>query len=789
MVSPLDRKLLRDLSSLRGQVITIALVVACGITSYITMRTAYDSLVASRDQYYEEHRFADLFAQLKRAPRALGPRLESIQGVAEVQTRVVESVLVPIEDMPRPATGTVVGVARHAEEELNRVYIKRGRALDPKHTDEVLVIEGFADAHGLEPGDSIKAVINSTLRELRIVGVALSPEYVMTLAPGQLSYDPGLSPILWMNESALEAAFQMEGAFNNVTFRLARDANIRGVQAQVDAELRPFGGLGSVGQDKQISNYMLSGELMQLDNMAGFVPYLFLSVAALLVNVVLSRLVQLQRGVIATLKAVGYRNLTIGLHYLKLVSVIVSSGAIAGVMLGAWLGNEMMGMYTGQYFRFPNPEYILAPSAVFFSVGVSVASAVLGAWVAVRRVVAMPPAEAMQPPAPARYRRSFLERVGLWRLLHPVVRMIWRELTRRPVRLVLSSVGISLAIGIVVVSRSMWDSMEYLIDVQFHRSMREDLNVTFSRPLPKGALSSLRNLSGVQYVEALRAVPVRLRAGHRFRDSVINGYPDVPTLRHLLDDEARSYPVPEDGILLTKKLGEILDVGIGDKLTVELREGEFATKTVNVVGLVAEPFGLAGHMNQRSLSALIGDTGPVNTALLTLDDEKLAGIEERLKVMPAVASVSSPKDFKRQFNEQSAAMMNVFTFVMSLFATIIAVGVIYNNARVALSQRNRDLASLRVLGFTRREIATILFGEQAVQVCLSIPIGLWVGHAMTQAMMSNADPETYRLPVMVSARTYLFAIVVAVGSALLSALLLRRKLNRLDLIGVLKTRE
>lgn len=789
MVSPLDRKLLRDLSSLRGQVITIALVVACGITSYITMRTAYDSLVASRDQYYEEHRFADLFAQLKRAPRALRPRLESIQGVAEVQTRVVESVLVPIEDMPRPATGTVVGVARHAEEELNRVYIKRGRALDPKHTDEVLVIEGFADAHGLEPGDSIKAVINSTLRELRIVGVALSPEYVMTLAPGQLSYDPGLSPILWMNESALEAAFQMEGAFNNVTFRLARDANIRGVQAQVDAELRPFGGLGSVGQDKQISNYMLSGELMQLDNMAGFVPYLFLSVAALLVNVVLSRLVQLQRGVIATLKAVGYRNLTIGLHYLKLVSVIVSSGAIAGVMLGAWLGNEMMGMYTGQYFRFPNPEYILAPSAVFFSVGVSVASAVLGAWVAVRRVVAMPPAEAMQPPAPARYRRSFLERVGLWRLLHPVVRMIWRELTRRPVRLVLSSVGISLAIGIVVVSRSMWDSMEYLIDVQFHRSMREDLNVTFSRPLPKGALSSLRNLSGVQYVEALRAVPVRLRAGHRFRDSVINGYPDVPTLRHLLDDEARSYPVPEDGILLTKKLGEILDVGIGDKLTVELREGEFATKTVNVVGLVAEPFGLAGHMNQRSLSALIGDTGPVNTALLTLDDEKLAGIEERLKVMPAVASVSSPKDFKRQFNEQSAAMMNVFTFVMSLFATIIAVGVIYNNARVALSQRNRDLASLRVLGFTRREIATILFGEQAVQVCLSIPIGLWVGHAMTQAMMSNADPETYRLPVMVSARTHLFAIVVAVGSALLSALLLRRKLNRLDLIGVLKTRE
>jgi putative ABC transport system permease protein len=349
MVAALDRKLFRELSNLRGQVITIALVVACGISSYVAMRTAYDSLFRARDEYYEKYRFADVFATLKRAPRALTRHLESIPGVAEVQTRIVERALVPMESMARPASGTILSVPPHAAGQLNSLYIKEGRGLDSKQQDEVLVIEGFAHAHGLRPGSALGAVINGTLRNLRVVGVALSPEFVMTLAPGQLTYDPALSPVLWMNQAALEAAFQLEGAFNSATLRLARDASPVAVQVELDSLLKPYGGFGSVARDKQQSNYMLNGELTQLDSMAGFVPYLFLAVAALLVNVVLSRLVQLQRSTIATLKAVGYSNRSITFHYLKLVSVIVGLGAVLGVLVGAWIGKEMMDMYTGQY--------------------------------------------------------------------------------------------------------------------------------------------------------------------------------------------------------------------------------------------------------------------------------------------------------------------------------------------------------------------------------------------------------------------------------------------------------
>lgn len=789
MVSALDKKLFRDLMSLRGQVITIALVVACGISSYIAMRTAYDSLITSRDEYYEKYRFADVFATLKRAPRALAERIENMPGVVEVQTRVVERALVPLEKLPRPVSGTIVSVDRHASSQLNGLFLKEGRELDPRHQDEVILIDGFATAHDLGPGSSLPVVINGTLRKLRVVGVALSPEFVMTLAPGQLTYDPALSPVLWMNHTALEAAFRLEGAFNSVTLRLERDASRDAVRSELDMVLRPYGGIGSLARDKQQSNYMLSGELTQLDSMAGFVPYLFLGVAALLVNVVLSRLVQLQRSSIATLKALGYGDRSITLHYLKLVSVIVIGGAALGIGVGSYLGRAMMHLYTDQFFRFAEPRYVLAPSAVVFSVAISVASACFGAWFAVRRVAKMPPAEAMRPAAPARYRRSLLEVLGVWRFLSPVTRMIWRELSRRPLRLFLSALGISLGIGINVVARSMVDSMDYLIDVQFHRSMREDLNVTFMNSVSRSALSSLRSIPGVHYAEPMRSVPVRFRSAHQHRDAVIQGYAEDQMLRKLVDDRAVEISLPDQGLLLTEKLAEILNVRAGERLTVEIREGDFRETSVTVAGLVREPFGLSGHMTERSLSRLLGDTGPINTALLSVEPSEVEAIERRLKTYPTVASVASPKDFKRQFNEQSAAIMNVFMFIMSLFATIIAVGVIYNNARVALSQRDRDLASLRVLGFTKREVAAILFGEQAIQIALAIPLGLYVGRAMSMAMMANADPETYRLPVTISGQTYVFAVGITMIAAILSALLLSRKLDQLDLIGVLKTRE
>lgn len=789
-MSAILRKLFRDLTRLQGQVITIALVVACGIASFVTMRSTYDSLLLSRDSYYEELRFGEVFVQLERAPAFVEDELEAVPGVSQVYTRVVESAMVPMASMPRPATGIVVSLPPDGEAPLNGVYLKRGRQLDPTRSDEVILLEAFANAHQIAPGQTLPAVINGTMRELTVVGIGMSPEFVLTMPAGAMTFDPERVAVLWMNRDVVEAAFQMEGGFNDVVALLQPGADETAVLEAIDDVLEPYGGLGAVPRAKQSSHYMLQGELVQLESMATFVPFIFLFVAAFLLNVVLSRLVTLQRPQIATLKAVGYSDREVGLHYLQLVSVIVVIGALLGTAAGAYFGQQMLGLYTGEFFRFPYPRYVLGLDVGVTGVLVSLVAAVVGALGAVRRVSRLPPAEAMRPPAPATYHRTLLERIGVFRWLSPATRMILREIQRRPLRVLLSAVGISMAIGIVVVSRYMYDAMSHMMDVQVHRAMREDVNVFLAKPLPQRAVRELEHLPGVFRAEGLRAVAVRFHAGHRWRDSVLNGYPEDGQLRRIVDSDGVVQPVPEgDQLVLTSKLGELLGLAVGDTIDVELREGERATRQLVVGGFVDESFGLQGHMNKAALHSVLREDQTVNSVLLEVDPQRFDEITARLKELPWVLSVSSPRDFRENFDEQSGEMMATYTLILTVFASIIAVGVIYNNTRVALSQRSRDFASLRVLGFTRGEIAAILLGEQAVQVALAIPIGLVVGYYLVVAMMSTVDAETYRLPIIISSRTYIYSSMVALAAAFVSALLVRRKLDRLDLIGVLKTRE
>jgi putative ABC transport system permease protein len=591
-----------------------------------------------------------------------------------------------------------------------------------------------------------------------------------------------------MHEAALAPAFQMKSAFNDVCLKLQPGTDPRAVTERLDTLLAPYGGIGAITKDKQLSNFTLNGELQQLESMATVVPMIFLGVAAFLLNVVLARLVSLQRPEIAALKALGYRDRQIAFFYMKLVALIVLLGAFVGLGVGVWFGRAMVDMYT-RFFKFPVLSYRLQLQHVAISLLISLVAAGIGALATARSVTRMPPAEAMRPPPPASYHPTLLERLGLFGLLGPAARMIVREIERRPVRTLLSAVGISFAVAIVVVGQFWNDATDFLIHVQFHRAMREDLSVTFIEPQPERSVRELAHVPGVLYAEGARMVPVRFRSGHRFRDAVLLGYPEKPELRRILDQFANQKPLPQQGVLLTKKLAEILGVAPGDRIDVEIREGDRRRVELPVADLVDESFGLQGYMRLDTIRELLREEANVSLVLLRIDPEQYEQVHHRLKRMRSVTSVTRRDNVSERFQEQSGDMMRVTTFVLTLFAAIIAVGVVYNNARVALEVRSRDLASLRVLGFTRAEIGAILVGELSIQILTAIPVGLLIGTWLSRAMMSAVDPETYRFPVIISTQTYAFATIVALGSGLVSALLVRRRLNRLDLIGVLKTRE
>jgi putative ABC transport system permease protein len=787
-VKAIDRKLLRDLARMRAQVITIALVVACGIASHVTIEGTRVSLLAARDTYYERYRFPDVFAHLERAPEALRRRIEALPGVALVYTRVLDSVSVPLDDLAEPATGYLVSLPAHGPPALGALALRQGRMVEPGRGDEVVVLEAFALAHGLHLGARLPTVISGVRRELRVVGIALSPEFIFSVAPGDMLPDPKRFAVLWMDREVVAAAFEMTGAFNDLLIRLEPRASLRAVITDLNRMLAPYGGQGAYGRDHQLSNNSLRGELAQLEMLTSVMPLIFLGVAAFLINVVLSRLVQLQRVQIAVLRANGYTRSTVGLHYFKLVAFIVLLGALLGVPFGVWVGGLMTNLYK-QYFQFLSLEYRLTPRVLTFGIGISLLSALIGALSTVRAVMRLPPAQAMRAEEPALYRKGLADRLRLPWLFGQSATLIMRELERRPLRALLSSLGIAMGVAVMVSGRFGNDATEWFMQVQFNMAQREDLVVTFRRAVSEAALRELAHLPGVLQVEGLRALPVRYRFGHISRESVLFGHPPAAKLRRVLDQAGRLVEPPEDGIVLTGTLGRILGLEVGDRVDIDVLEGQRRTYQRTVVGLVDEVFGIVGHMQAESLRRMLGGEAQISLALLRTDRNQEVSLRRARRARPEVLGVSRRDAVTEQFRQQTAGQMRFTTLIITIFAAIIASGVVYNNARVALSTRSRDLASLRVLGFRRAEISAVLLGELGVQLLAALAPGMWLGNRIAHLMMEAADPEMYRFPVVISARTYALSCMVTIVAGLGSALLVRHRLDHLDLVSVLKSKE
>jgi len=787
-IRALHRKLLRDLVSMRSQAIAIALVLAAGVAMYVAYYSTFDSLQRTRAAYYRDYRFADVFANAKRAPLSLLSRIREIDGVADADARVVVDVTLDMPGVIEPMTGRLISMDFPRTRPLNDVFLRRGREPDAGKADEVLISEAFAEKRGVEPGAVVGAIINGRRRDLRVVGVALSPEYVYSIRPGDLLPDAKRLAIIWMERRALGAAFDMEGGFNDVAVRLAPGADEAAVSSALDARLTPYGSFGAIPRRLQTSAWFLNNELNQLQTAGIIVPAIFLGVAAFLLNVSLNRIVAVQREQIAALKAVGYSNGELARHYMGWSLIISLGGALLGLGLGKWLGTGMIGLYN-DFFKFPSLVHEVKATFVVRALLIGSAAGMVGAMAAVRQVVSLAPAEAMRPPAPETFRQTLVERLGLKRRLAPAVRMILRNTASQPIRTALAIFGMSLAVAILIVGLFFIDAIEGLLHTQFEVMQRQDVTITFAEPASASAVYELQRLPGVMAVESARNVPVDIRFGHRSRRSAITGLPPEPQLNRVLDQELQPVPLAVDGLVLSATLGEVLGVKAGEYVEVHVLEGTRPVRAVRVQRLVRDFMGANAYMTNEALHQLMREAGSVSGGYLKVDPSEEAHLFARIKKTPAVAGVLLKRAAVQSFRETIAANLSTMVMFNVMFAALIAYGVVYNASRVILSERSRDLASLRVLGFTRREVSAILLGELAVIVVCAIPVGLALGQALGALVVWATESELYRFPLVVSGPTRLFACVVVLISAAISGLIVRRRVDHLDLVGVLKTRE
>lgn len=787
VIPPLRRKVLRDLRRLWAQALAIALVLAAGVATLVLGNGAYASLHETRARYYEANRFADVFADVTRAPLALMAEIRAIEGVLAAEARIVKLGLLDLPGLAEPGSVLFVSLPGGADGGLNRLYLRQGRLPDPQSAQEVAVSDGFAAAHRLKPGDVLPVLMNGQRRDLRITGVALSPEFIYALAPGQMMPDPRRHGIVWAPRGSLEAAYDLDGAFSNVVLKLAPGATPDRVIERLDRLTARYGGVGATARGDQISHAFLDAELKQLSAMVKVLPPIFLLVAAMLVNMTLSRLIVLEREQIGLLKAIGYPSRAVAQHYVEFVLLIAVAGILIGFAAGAWLGGGLARMYA-RFFSFPYLVFARDPQIYGLAAAVTLAAAVGGAVMAVRSVVRLPPAVAMSPPAPADYRRRLGGMRRVFRLRQTGV-MVVRHLSRWPLRTATTTLGVAMAVAILVASLWSFGSIERMIDITFFRAERHDAQIVFGTPEPLRAVHAARTLPGVMRAEPFRSVTARIRHRNLERTLAITGRPVDAHLSRVLDPSLRPMAMPEAGLILSEALAEALAVRRGDPVTVEVLEGARPTVTLPVSGISLGYVGLGAAMDIGALNRLMGEGAMISGVSLQLDDARSAAFFAAAKAAPKADMISVTTLTLVRFRATLAENITIMITVYVALAGIIAVGVVYNFSRIALSEQGRELASLRVLGFTNREVSAVLFGELGVVVLLAQPLGWAIGYVLALAMVAAFSSDLYRVPFVIGREVFASASLVVCAAALVSAIAIRGRINTLDMIEVLKTRE
>ena len=784
----LDRKLIRDLRRIWAQSLAIGLVLACGVAVLVMAYGSVRTLEESRDAYYERNRFADVFAEATRAPEALAEEIARIPGVAQVTTRVSDYALLDMPGMAEPGMARVISLPEAGAPALNLPLIVTGRLPDPLRRDEVAVSAPFAEAHGLQPGDRFGAILGGQQRELEVTGTLQSPEFIYATSPGSFLPDDRRFGIFWMGAPAATAAFGLDGAFNDVAVGLSRGASEPEVIAALDRLLEPYGGRGAFGRDDHPSHSFLQHELDQLGALAVILPPVFFVVAAFLVNMVLGRLVALERQQIGLLKAVGYSTGQVATHYVMLGTGI----GVAGVAVGWGLGVLMTGGITGlisEYFQLPYLIQTPSTGAFVISGVLGIATVIAGALRAVRATARLAPAVAMSPPAPPAFSHGAVDRLAERLRLRQTTRMIIRAIVRWPGQAAVAFLGVAASVAVLVAAFFLFDAFDVLLDEVFTQSNRQHMTLQLAEAQRTDAVEDARSLPGVLGAEGAYAVPVRLANGQNEILVALEARSEGDALSRVLDQQSRPVPMPPWGLVLPETMAKDLGVAAGDSVTLELMLPPRETLQVPVGRVVRQTMGEDVFMRDEALFTLMRQPPQVNRINLMVDTAQVDALYAAVKATPAINGVVLWSELQAQYTEEIEEILFTMVYVYALLGGMIAVGVIYNTARIRLSERAHELASLRVMGFSRGEVGWVLIGETALLTLAALPLGWLAGYGFAIVTAQGLSTDFATIPAVVTKSTFGLATVIVLIAALGSALVVRRRLDRIELVTALKARE
>ncbi|HND84267.1 MAG TPA: ABC transporter permease [Pseudobdellovibrionaceae bacterium] len=782
----LTKKLIQDLKSMMAQTLTIAVLIIGGVSVLVSSWSSYESLLSAMESFYDNYHFAHLFAETTRAPESVAARLASIDGVQIVNTRIVKDGQIIVPTQREPAVGRFISV--ETGQSLNILYLRKGRMPHKANQLEIVLHEAFATAHKIDVGQVLTIRIGGVMRRTEVVGIGLSPEYVYSLGPAASLPDDLHFGIGWLNRGELASMTGMDGVFNSVVMQADTRSSWNLIKSKIDFLLKPYGGLDSYDREHQLSHLFVSDEIRQQKIMAYVMPGIFLAVAIYILNVVITRTIELQRSQIATMKSLGYSSYQLSLFYFALTTAMVTVGLMPALGAGVWLGKWYAKIYK-DYFRFPDIQFQVSPVVYFAAILVVLVPSWLAAAASLQRVFKLNPAEALRPPSPVSYQNQLIEKVWGRFNLEIYTKMILRSLFFRPWRFVLSVIGVAAAMAILI-NGSFWiDVIDFMMDQQFQKMRREDVEVAFVQPQRNQVISELQGIKGVLLVEGERRLPVKLKYSHFNKEVLLIGRSANSQMSRTLDRFGNIH-IPQPGtVILSRYFESLMNIKVGDQIALQMIEGSQREVTVRVQSFVDDLIGQQIYALKNDVHQWFDEAPVMNRVTLKIDGLKNDDVYLELRDRPNVASVGVRKQVVESFHRTVAEMILTFTFVLYFFAAAIAMAVLYNLSRVSFSERSWELASLRILGIRIRDTFEVLFIDIGLQVLISLVPGFALGYYLCFLSTDLIHNDTLKFPMVFDIKTYAGAGIVIICILILSGYLMYLKVRKLDLSEALKARE
>ncbi len=788
--SALRKKLLRDVAGMWGQFAAATAVVLLATMVFVTFRVTYNSLIQCRDAYYRENRFADFFVNLERAPRSALRDVEAIPGVWRVQGRIVKEVPLEVPGNEGSVVGRIVSMPERRERLINDIHMVRGSYFPGTSLKEVIVNPRFCKANGLQVGDTFQATINERKEDLRIVGMAMSPEYVYVIRNvQQLAPDDESFGVIFAREAFVEDAFNLTNAFNDLAGLLRPGADVDRVLEGIEEELSTYGVYLKHGRFDQPSNRYLHEELKGVRAASRAVPMVFLLVAAAVIHVIVRRLTELQRTQIGLLCALGYTKGQVIWHYVSYALVIGVAGTVLGAVLSRWAAGLFLIMYR-KFFTFPSLTVRFQASPVFFALALNCGVCIVGAGRSAWRVLKMEPAVALAPkPAEEQPIVHVGVLAALWQRLPLTWRIAVRNTFRNRARTLFSAGGVAVAMMILVVGRTTNDFVDFIIEHHFGKVELADVRVEFVNERPESAAYDVRHVDGVRRVEGIYQIGADLRKAWRTKFVAILGLPRENRLYRVLDRSGARTRVPPQGLIVPRMLADRLDLRPGDTVGLDPFVEDLDERDAVVRGVVDEYMGMNVYADRKHLARLLGKGPMLTGAMATVERRRLKQVMDSLDDLPGVRAVTATGQTLESFMESVEELIGVAVLVQTIAGAVIAFAVIYNASSVSIAEQERDLACMHSLGYSRRQVADIATHEVMplglIGVILGVPLAILVSHIIADAF----ETDLYRLPMVVRPVTYLTCAVLVLCFLFISRWLVRRRVYRIDIVRRLKTRE